>query len=199
MAKNSSQRADRSGSRDRSPSSEASPGWTPALSALALVVFAFFSGLFVGQELLHKPQVVAAAAQPAAAGLPGESAAPAAAPAANTDTSAAGTSGAGAPTGHDDASMREAIAHTDDSQRLLLLSKLFMEEQRNDLAAMAARKAVQLDPGSASAHALLALSLETSAQNIPEVRRELRKALSLNPPAAVKAAIQKELTRLGPA
>lgn len=207
-----------SAQRSRS-AQDSAPVWSPTLTAIVVVVFAFFSGLFAGQELLHRPQVVVA---PAGASIPAEGLPGASTPAnpgAGDATGAtagdttlpaaeppgapapgAGTLGTGAsavpPSGHDEASLRKAIDETNDPQRLMLLAKLFMEEQNNDLAIQAARKASGLDPSNPAAHALLALAFEGDPSRTTDAIAQLRKAMTLNPPAEVKVAIQKELDRL---
>jgi cytochrome c-type biogenesis protein CcmH/NrfG len=155
---------------------EIASAWTPGVIVIACVVGAFLAGLFVGQEFLHTPNVVMA---PAASGMASADAAstPPGDPNANpADPAAAGA----AQPGHDDASLKSAIASEKDPQRLTQIGQVLSDENRPDLSVLAYERALHLGADTAEVHRQLGLTY-WSLNKISRAVGEINTALKLNP------------------
>ena len=196
-------------------------GWSPAMTLIVAVVVAFFLGLFVGEELLHRPQV--RVAPPSA-----QATAPDMAENPSGDTSTTDTTPPPSPV--ELAALKTAINTENDPERLVQLAEAHVERRpeiavlafqkairlgdhkprvyrglavaylslgENNQAASNLRTALKLDPKDITAHVALALALEKQPNGKAAARAELQKALALNPPDTLKANIQTALSRLG--
>jgi tetratricopeptide (TPR) repeat protein len=198
------------------------PMWTPAMGMLIVGISAFFTGLFVGSELLHQPKVTDAPVAVASAGAAGGS---------PDGASSSAAAGSGAMAGHDDASMKKMINSESDADRLTSIGQVLADQSRPDLALLAFQRvltlghrtsnayldvvkaewdlkkfdeaeqnlhvAIQLDPKSPAAHATLGFVLAHGMNQPAAARKEFQTALALNPPDEVKTKIQAELAKLG--
>ncbi|HET6386849.1 MAG TPA: hypothetical protein VFJ58_25955 [Armatimonadota bacterium] len=193
------------------------------MTTIAAVMVAFMAGLFIGQELLHRPRIVVAPAPPASMAAP-------------TDPNTAGADtdpasiGSQPPSAKETAALKDAINKENDPQRLAELAE-FHVDQQPDIAVLAFQKAIRLgartapvyrglavaylglgemdraqknlrialrlDPKDIAAHVALALALQKSPSGEKEARAEFKKALQLNPPASLKANIESALKRMG--
>ncbi len=197
------------------------PVWSPMMGMIVAVIASFLAGLFVGGELLHRPQIVEAPMTAAIA--PDRTGSPAGPGAGNAPADAE----------HSDAVVKDAIAKAKDPQRLIKIGDLLSDQRRPefrpDLAVLAygraiqlgthtpslyrdlataqmasedmdgaetnLKKSLQLDPKDAAAHTLLGFLLK-SRHDKAGAQKEFRTALDLHPSADIQKRIKSEMATL---
>jgi tetratricopeptide (TPR) repeat protein len=193
-------------------------GWVTAL------ICVFLAGLFVGEELLHQPQVTASASLTSTPATDPQAAADP-----HTPAPGGGTNGTPAK-GHDDSTFVAAINQAKDPAQLLQMGRILSDENRADLAILAFQRAVDLgdhsvvtyrslataqlvthkvddaernlrialreDPKDGASHVVMGFLLGNDRGQLEAARKELQTALSLNLPNDLKTQVQAELNKL---